>query len=194
MPQASGPRISTGASAATGTSDEAAHSEYVANEDCPKKWLCSGDPSVRRSGIDPSGRHPPATRGPSDRQYLGCPSRQLRHCPHHGQPITTLSPTATSVTPGPTSATMPAPSWPSTPGGGKGRSPSRVIASVWHTPVATICTRTSPGPGGSSSTSSTLNGLYSFSETAAVTLMRVSLPSRRGSPHPTQLRPYQRRR
>lgn len=36
IPQARGPRIATGASAATGTSDEAGQIEYVANEDWPK--------------------------------------------------------------------------------------------------------------------------------------------------------------
>ena len=95
------------------------------------------------------------TSGPSARQYRGCPSRQFRHDPHHGQPITTLSPADTLVTPGPTAATTPAPSCPSTPGAGNGMSPSLASASVWQTPDATILTSASPGPGESTSTSVT---------------------------------------
>src|SRR5215472_18420453 len=93
IPHASGPRISTGASAGTGTSALAAHTEYVANEDWPKKWLCSGDPSSRRNAVEPSVRAPLTTSGPSDRQYRGWPSRQFRHVPHHGQLINNMSPT-----------------------------------------------------------------------------------------------------
>src|SRR6516165_12820720 len=182
IPHASGPRGSIGASGATGTSAFAAHTEYVANEDWPKKWLCSGDPSSRRNVVVPSARAPLTTSGPSDRQYRGWPSRQFRHVPHHGQPITTLSPAATLDTPAPTAATMPAPSWPSTPGAGNGMSPSRASASVWQTPDATIRTSTSPAPGSSSSTSATVSGVNSFSNTAAVTRMTLTLhrgPDRR---------------
>ena len=130
--------------------------------------------AVQRRPVQPPQRRrpvrPPAAqhqRPEIDRQYRGCPSRQFRQDPHHGQPITTLSPTATLVTPAPTAATIPAPSCPSTPGAGNGMSPSRAIASVWQTPDATIWTSTSPGPGESTSTSVTLSGVNSFSKTAA---------------------------
>src|SRR6185437_16551479 len=95
IPQARGPRMDTSTSAPTGTRAFAAQIEYDANDDCPKKWLCSGDPSSRRSEVDPSPRDPPMTSGPSCRQYRGWPSRQFRQSPHQGQPMTTWSPTDT---------------------------------------------------------------------------------------------------
>src|ERR1700722_4408712 len=176
IPHASGPSSSTSADGSTTTSARAAQIEYDANDDCPKKWLFKTDPSSRRSDVDPSARPPRSTSGPRSRQYRGCPSRQFRQDPHHGQPITTLSPTATLVTPEPTAATIPAPSCPSTPGAGNGMSPSRAIASVWHTPVATTFTSASPGPGESTSTSATVSGVNSFSKTAAVArIVTISL-------------------
>src|ERR1700722_13670539 len=168
IPHASGPSSSTSAAGSTTTSARAEQIEYDANDGCPKKWLCKGDPSSRRSAVVPSARPPRSTSGPRSRQYRGCPSRQFRQDPHHGQPITTLSPTATLLTPAPTAATIPAPSCPSTPGAGNGISPSRAIASVWHTPLATTFTSASPGPGESTSTSATLKGVNSFSKIAAV--------------------------
>jgi hypothetical protein len=42
----------------------------------------------------------------------------------------TLSPAETFVTPSPTASTIPEPSWPSTPGRGKGKFASCAIASV----------------------------------------------------------------
>src|SRR5215469_5821877 len=169
IPHDSGPSTSTGASLGTGTSADAEHTEYDANEDWPKKWLCSGSPDARRSVVDPSSREPPATSGPSERQYRGCPSRQLRHAPQNGQPITTFCPGDTFVTPAPIARTTPAPSCPTTPGVGNGKSPSRARASVWQTPDATICTSASPGRRSSSmSTSPTENRACSFSKIAAV--------------------------
>ena len=180
IPQANGPRMDTSASSGTFTSAFAAQMEYDANDDWPKKWLCSGDPSSRRTDVDPSARHPAITSGPSSRQYRGCPSRQFLHDPHHGHPMTTLSPGDTLVTPSPTASTTPAPSCPSTPGAGNGMSPSRASASVWHTPDATIFTSTSPARGASMSTSVTDSGVNSFSKTAALARMvPFPLPSER---------------
>ena len=71
---------------------------------------------------------------------------------------TTWSPRARSSTPGPTSSTMPAASWPSAIGIGRGRSPLITDRSEWHRPAALIRTSTSPGPGGSSSSSSITSG------------------------------------
>src|SRR6201996_8403886 len=79
IPQARGPSSDTSTSAGTGTRALAAQIEYDANDDWPKKWLCSGDPSSRRSEVDPSARQPAMTSGPSCRQYRGCPSRQVLH-------------------------------------------------------------------------------------------------------------------
>ena len=66
--------------------------------------------------------------------------------------MTTWSPGANPVTPGPVSSTIPAPSWPSTIGRGPGR--SCTVRSVWHTPHATTRTSSSPAWGGPSSIAS----------------------------------------
>ena len=68
IPQASGPRSSSGRSSATGTSAFARTIECVAKADWPKKWLCSGDPSTVASAVEPSARFPPAMSGPIWRQ------------------------------------------------------------------------------------------------------------------------------
>src|SRR6516164_8429561 len=52
--------------------------------------------------------------------------------------------------------TIPAPSWPSTIGVGTRTAPLRTVRLVWHTPLVTICTRTSLGPGSGKSSSSSL--------------------------------------
>ncbi|MFB9073105.1 hypothetical protein ACFFX0_18605 [Citricoccus parietis] len=85
----------------------------------------------------------------------------------------TWSPTATEPTPSPTASTTPEPSWPSTPGSGRGMSPAWVMASVWHTPEATTRTRTSPGPGCSSSSSSRTKGAF-FSSTTSASIFTVA--------------------
>ena len=56
-------------------------------------------------------------------------------------------PGTTCVTPRPTASTMPAGSWPRTQGGGIGKAPSSTWRSLWQTPVATVRTSTSRGPG-----------------------------------------------
>src|SRR3982751_5066973 len=67
----------------------------------------------------------------------------------------TWSPFWTDVTPGPTSTTIPAPSWPKITGNRpSGSAPERGNSSVWQTPVALISTSTSPALGPSRSTSS----------------------------------------
>src|SRR5690625_3592408 len=63
--------------------------------------------------------------------------------------MTTWSPTARLLTPGPSSSTTPDASWPSTMGRPRGRSPLITERSEWHRPAAPILTSTSPGPGGS---------------------------------------------
>jgi hypothetical protein len=78
----------------------------------------------------------------------------------------TESPGATCLTPSPTRSTTPAPSWPRIAGNGIGRFPARVLASVWHTPLATIRTNASPRPGSSSSISCSSNGASWFSTTS----------------------------
>jgi hypothetical protein len=68
IPQASGPSSATSADGSTTTSARAAQTEYDANDDWPKKWLFSGDPSSRRSDVVPSARPPRSTSGPRSRQ------------------------------------------------------------------------------------------------------------------------------
>ena len=75
--------------------------------------------------------------------------------------MTTRRPTARSVTAEPTASTRPAASWPRSIGTGRTRLPSSTDRSEWHTPAASIRTRTSVGPGPSSSTVATLMGAES---------------------------------
>src|SRR5258707_6321099 len=60
--------------------------------------------------------------------------------------------------PAPTSTISPDPSWPSTIGTGRGRSPLISDRSEWQRPAPPTLTNTSPSPGGSSSISSTWMG------------------------------------
>ena len=84
----------------------------------------------------------------------------------------TWSPFFTEVTPGPTSTTMPAPSWPRIAGNSpSGSAPDRVNSSVWQMPVALISTSTSPAFGPSSCTSVISSGLPAANATAARTSM-----------------------
>ena len=68
----------------------------------------------------------------------------------------TWSPLCTEPTRDPTSSTMPAPSWPITHGNGNGKFPFWTATSEWHSPEATIRTRTSSSPIAVSSTSETV--------------------------------------
>ena len=84
----------------------------------------------------------------------------------------TWSPTSSEVTPSPTASTMPPPSWPRMAGKmPSGSSPDSVKASVWHTPLATMRTSTSPFFGGSTSTSTICSGCLGPKATAARDLM-----------------------
>src|SRR5262249_36434950 len=86
----------------------------------------------------------------------------------------TWSPLATLVTPGPTSTTMPAPSWPRMAGNSpSGSAPERVNSSVWQRPVALISTSASPARGPSRSTVSMTSGLPASWATAARTFIRA---------------------
>jgi hypothetical protein len=69
----------------------------------------------------------------------------------HGarQASTTRVPTDGAITPAPTASTMPAPSWPSS--NGTVLASPTAATSVWQMPAAVILTRTSPGPGASTS-------------------------------------------
>src|SRR5919108_2066507 len=92
-------------------------------------------------------------------QMLGRPETQKRHRPQCGSQLRmTWSPGARPETPGPTSSTTPAPSWPRMTGRGASWIPSTTCRSERQTPLAAIRTPTSPGPGGSTSTSSTRSG------------------------------------
>src|SRR5262249_13467239 len=89
---------------------------------------------------------------------------------------TTASPSFTDVTPGPTASTMPAPSWPRTTGVGYGIEPSMTLRSEWQSPAARSATRTSPGPGSRSVTSSIATGRDAAWKTAARISARVPDP------------------
>src|SRR5271168_1285140 len=88
----------------------------------------------------------------------------------------TWSPLRNEVTPGPTSTTMPAPSWPNIAGNKpSGSAPERVNSSVWQTPLALISTRTSPALGPSKSTVMISKGLLAAVATAALVFIKGSL-------------------
>ena len=88
----------------------------------------------------------------------GFPCVQSAHCPHCGdQQMTTWSPGLRPLTPGPTSTTSPAPSWPSTAGMATGIVPFIADRSEWQTPVARILTRTLPSVTGVASTLSRIS-------------------------------------
>src|SRR6187402_1968782 len=91
------------------------------------------------------------------------------HCRHSGvYSGMTWSPFFSVVTPGPTSTTMPAPSWPKITGNNpSGSPPERVNSSVWQTPEAFISTSTSPVLGPARSTVVTSRGWPAFQATAA---------------------------
>src|SRR5215469_7947537 len=93
---------------------------------------------------------------------------------------TTGSPGRSLFTPGPTSATVPAASWPSTTGNGDSdRLPSRTLRSLRHSPLAAICTSTSPSRGAASSTSPTSKCPPGEAWTAAVMCTGYLRSSRR---------------
>src|SRR5690606_6989399 len=95
----------------------------------------------------------------------------------------TWSPFFSEVTPGPTSTTTPAPSWPRIAGKiPSGSAPLRVNASVWQMPVALISTRTSPARGPSRSTSVMERGALAAVATAAGVFIGV-LAGRLPRPH-----------
>ncbi len=82
----------------------------------------------------------------------------------HGKPLT----------PSPTSTTSPAPSWPSTSGGGSAMVPLVAERSEWHTPQAASFTITSPRLGESTVISSTTTGLFSSRQTAALPVRDIN--------------------
>ena len=93
----------------------------------------------------------PARRGT---QATGRPRRHSSHVPQAGaHERTTRSPGATPVTAPPTASTIPEPSCPRIIGVGRGHSPRTTWRSEPQIPTAAIRTRTSSGPGPSSSTS-----------------------------------------
>ena len=83
--------------------------------------------------------------------------------------MATRSPTATAVTPGPSSTTIPTPSCPGTNGGEglTGQSPCAAWMSVWQRPDASTLTRTWPAASAADATCSTLSGLWKSWTTAA---------------------------
>src|SRR6185437_16589283 len=94
----------------------------------------------------------------------------------------TWSPFLRLATPGPTSTTMPAPSWPRMAGKSpSGSAPDSVYLSVWHIPVAFSSTRTSPARGPASCTVSMVSGAPALWAMAARTSMGPSWEKRSGA-------------
>src|SRR5690606_20287779 len=92
---------------------------------------------------------------------------------------TTWSPTWKSVTPSPTSATTPAPSCPSTSGGGKRMVPLAADRSLWQTPQAASVMVISPCLGGSTRISSTCRGAFHSRQTTAFAILDMLFSSGR---------------
>src|SRR5215212_9315107 len=110
---------------------------------------------------------------PSDlRHHVGWPVLQALQMPQLARVLrTTCWPGLTEVTPAPTSATMPAPSWPSTDGAGHGMVPSSTLTSLWQRPALVTWTLTSPGPGSFTSTPSATEALAPSNTMALTELM-----------------------
>src|SRR5690606_22244179 len=85
--------------------------------------------------------------------------------------VSTWSPGARSVTPPPTSTTMPAPSWPRTSGNGKATVPFVADRTLWQTPQALISTSTAPAWGFCTVIVSTTTGALSSRQTTALDWM-----------------------
>lgn len=77
--------MGSGASAGTRTAAAARTSTRVAKEDCPKKWVCKGPPSAKRTGEVPSGRNPP--RRLRGTHVSHCTGRPVTHCRHSPQKL-----------------------------------------------------------------------------------------------------------
>ena len=119
----------------------------------------SSRPSASEARRPPSGLRPPKIVCRPHRHRLGRPLTQWSHMPQWmSADSTTWSPTAHVVTSEPTAATTPAPSWPRIIGSGNGRAPVCTDTSLWHSPDALICTRTSLGPRSPRVTSTTSIG------------------------------------
>src|SRR5690606_5760593 len=113
---------------------------------------------------------------PSSQRYWR-PLEQYLQRPQLGRnDIDTWSPGFTLVTPGPTSSTTPAPSWPPMTGSPSGMSPVTACSSEWHMPATFIETSTSPCLGSSSSTSSIFQSSPTPQSTAARVVVGMSRP------------------
>src|SRR5918999_3300950 len=140
-------------------------SRHIRPRSCPRAWWRA----VWSEIWVPVPRYMPN----SHRLLIPCAHGRQR--PHTGRKLKiTRSPGERSGTPGPTSSTMPAPSWPPMMGSGQGRSPVRTCSSEWHRPLPRIETRTSPALGASSSISSTDHSLPRSHSTAARVFIDVS--------------------
>ena len=130
---------------------------YSENDEQPMWWLIVSPPRKMRRW--PPMSVPAVFDAAPAVHNAGRPSAHGTQCPQLGtKTSTTWSPFARSSTPSPSASTMPAASWPSSMGVGRGRSPLMTERSEWHSPAAAIFTSTSPRPGGLSSTSSIASG------------------------------------
>ena len=121
-------------------------------------------------------------RGPSHRARLTMPARGHEH-EHHM--ITRLQIRLRRPSTGPTSSTIPAASCPNAIGIGRGRFPLITDRSEWHKPAALIRTSTSPGPGGSSSNVSNVNGCEAaYGDAALIAANTAALISTVTTPPP----------
>ena len=149
----------SGTSAGMTTADSRATTAWRANPEMPRWWWTTLPVPIpeQRGAVE---ERPGAVGGRARRAERRAPRRALRAGPaarHEGEHHVIAGPT--SRTPGPTSSTTPAASWPSAMGSGRTREPSTTETSEWQTPAASTRMRSSPARGAPSSTSSSWSGL-----------------------------------
>src|SRR5262249_19566441 len=157
--RSNGTRGSTGMALCSRTSVSSAKAEALAN------WY-AGVPRIA-NGVVSFGLG-------AWRHAVGLPPSHAAHRPQCASvDRMTASPSFTLVTPGPTASTTPAPSCPSTTGTGYGMVPLMTLWSEWQRPAARIATRTSPGAGSRTLTSSMATPRAGPGNTAAFMSGRV---------------------
>src|SRR6202044_3903624 len=142
------------------TQDSRATTAWVEKAATPSRWLTGSASKERR--LSPERSVPAAFALAAGSQSAGRPEAHGPQRPQLGtNTSTTWSPAWRSVTPSPTASTIPAASWPSAMGVGRGREPSITDRAEWQRPAAAIFTWTSPRPGGGGGGSAVFGGFSS---------------------------------
>src|SRR5829696_6396458 len=166
-----------GTSSGIGTAADSGTTVSSAKVPRPRKAR-TGVPSRRKKLVVPSGNTLSRAFVPVHSQAL-----PLAHCSHRRQDANhdrmTWSPVRTSLTPGPTACTTPAPSWPSTRGPSVVHSPAATWRSEWQTPLARSLTRTRSPLTSVSWSSSAPRSSFGWVKTLALTMRSIKRRGRR---------------